>query len=122
MVLTKANRPRSLVIVPNRELAIQVMDDALKPFHYQVPLKFFSLYSGQSHSIETRKLKEGVDCLVATLDRLQYRRDGDKLFISNLSTLVIDELDTFMDSGKEDQLCKLIEQHLADGQRKQIEK
>ncbi len=122
VVLTRPNRPRALIIVPNRELALQVLDDALKPFHYQVPLKFFSLYSGQSHSIETRKLREGVDCLVSTLDRLQYRRDGDKLFVSNLSSLVIDELDTFLDAGKEDLLCKLIDQHLTDGARKNIDK
>lgn len=97
------------MLVPNRELAMQVVDDAFKPFHYQIPLKFASIYSGQSHAIETVKLREGVDALVSTLDRLQYRRDGDKLFISELSTLVIDELDTFLDSGKENQLCKLIE-------------
>ena len=33
-------------MVPNRELAMQVLNDALKPFHYNVPLKFMSLYSG----------------------------------------------------------------------------
>ena len=38
---------------------------------------------------------------MANLERLQYRRDGRKLFLSNLNTLVIDELDTFLDSGKE---------------------
>ena len=45
-ILTLPNRPRALILVPNRELAMQVLDDALKPFHYQVPLRFFSLYSG----------------------------------------------------------------------------
>ena len=44
-ILTMPNRPRALVMVPNRELAIQVVD-SMKPFHYQVPLKFFSIYSG----------------------------------------------------------------------------
>ena len=43
-------------MVPNRELAMQVCDDAFKKFHYQVPLRFFSIYSGQSHKIETEKL------------------------------------------------------------------
>jgi len=45
-VLTQPNRPRALFLVPNRELAMQVLEDGLKPFHYEVPLKFFSLYSG----------------------------------------------------------------------------
>lgn len=99
-----------------------MLNDALKPFHYEVPLRFFSIYSGQSHQIETTKLRQGVDCLVSTLERLQYRRDGDKLFLSNTRSLVIDELDTFLDAGNEDKLCKIIEQHLRDGARKDVEK
>lgn len=80
------------------------------------------MYAGQSHKVETKKLAMGVDGLVSTLERLRYRRDGEKLFISNLSTLVIDELDTFLDAGNEDVLCKLIEQHLNDGVKKNINK
>lgn len=87
-----------------------------------MPLKFFSIYAGQSHKIETVKLNEGTDCLVSTLERTRYRRDGEKLFLSNLRTLVIDELDTFLDAGHEDKLCKLIEQHLNDGAKKRIDK
>lgn len=121
-VLTVENRPRAIVLVPNRELAMQVHTEALKPFHYQVPLKFFSIYSGQCHKIETEKLRQGVDCLVSTLERLQYRRDGQKLFLSNVSSLVIDELDTFLDAGNETKLCKLIEQHLKEGDRKGVDK
>lgn len=101
---------------------MQVLDDAFRPFHYQVPLKFFSIYSGQSHKIETAKLEQGVDALVANLERMQYRRDGRKLFLSNLNTLVIDELDTFLDSGKEKQICKIIEQHLTEGVKKNVDK
>tara|TARA_B110000285_G_C15113127_1_gene612365 strand:+ start:1905 stop:2024 length:120 start_codon:yes stop_codon:yes gene_type:complete len=39
-----------------------------------------------------------------------------------LSTLVIDELDTFLDSGKEKAISKLIEQHLTEGVKKNIKK
>ena len=74
-----------------------------------MPLRFASLYSGQSHKIETQKLRDGVDGLVATFERLQYRRDGDKLFMSNVRSLVIDELDTFLDAGNESKISKLIE-------------
>lgn len=56
------------------------------------------------------------------MERLDYRRDGKKVFIGNLSTLVIDELDTFLDSGNEKKICKLIEQHLTDGAKKNIQK
>ena len=33
-ILTIPHRPRALVLVPNRELAMQVLDDAFRPFHY----------------------------------------------------------------------------------------
>jgi ATP-dependent RNA helicase RhlE len=101
---------------------MQVHIDSLKPFQYEIPLKFFSLYSGQSHRIETDKLEEGVDVLVSTYERFKYRRDGDKVFLSNVSSLVIDELDTFMDSGQEKEIRQIIEQYLGVQDRQQVKK
>jgi hypothetical protein len=47
-------------------------------------MKFFSLYAGQNHRIETDKLNEGVDVLVSTYERFRYRREGEKVFLSNV--------------------------------------
>ena len=44
--LTMPNRPRALVLVPSRELVQQVTSDALKPFQYEVPLRFGGLWPG----------------------------------------------------------------------------
>ncbi len=51
---------------------------------------------------------------------MQHRRDGQKLFLSNLETLVIDEFDTFVDSGMEAPIRKLLEQYLNNGPRQVI--
>jgi ATP-dependent RNA helicase RhlE len=110
------------VLVPNRELAMQAHQAALKPFQYEIPLKFFSLYSGQSHRIETDKLNEGIDCLVSTYERFKYRREGEKVFLSNVCSLVIDEFDTFLDSGHEEEIRKLIEQYLGTAEKQGIKK
>lgn len=83
-MLTTPHRPRALVLLPNRELAMQVADEARR-FHYEVPMKVFQLYSGQSHRIETDKLRGGVDILASTIDRLQWRRDGEKAFLSQVN-------------------------------------
>ena len=80
-------------------------------------MKFFSLYSGQSHRIETEKLNEGIDCLVSTYERFKYRREGEKVFLSNVCSLVIDEFDTFLDSGHEGEIRKLIEQYLGTAEK-----
>ena len=52
---------------------------------------------------------------------MQHRRDGDKLFMSHVNTLVIDEFDTFVDSGSEDNIRKLLDSYLsAEGNRQVI--
>lgn len=55
--------------------------------------------------------------LVSTFERFKYRRDGEKLFLSNVNSLVIDEFDTFLDSGHEEEIRKLIEQYLGSADR-----
>ena len=87
----------------------QVVKESLKPFQYEVPLKHGGLMPNGSHKIEEQKLEAGLDCVVATLERLQLRRDRQKIFLSHLNTLVIDEFDTLVDSGLEDRLRSLID-------------
>lgn len=55
--------------------------------------------------------------LVSTLERFFYRREGSKLYLSNVNTLVIDELDTFLDSGNESKIRGIIENHLQSQER-----
>ena len=83
-------------------------------------MRHFGIFPGQNHKIESDKLTSGVDCLVSTIDRLQHRRDGDKLFLSRVESLVIDEFDTLVDSGHEDNLRRLVEQHLSYGSETNI--
>lgn len=68
---------------------------------YQVPLKIGSAFSGGSHKIERQDATDGLDVLVSSLERLRSLRRRELTMLSNLSTVVIDELDTFLDSGKE---------------------
>lgn len=110
--LSRAHRPRGLVVVPNRELVQQVVNDGFKPFHYEVPLKFAGVWPGQCHKIESAKLEAGMDCLVGTFERIQHRREGQKLFLSHLDTLVIDEFDTLVDMGQSDNIRRLLEGYL----------
>ena len=84
-------------------------NETLKPFQYEVPLRFGALYPGQNHKVESSKLENGLDCVVTTIERMQHRRDGDKFFISNVETLIIDEFDTFVDSGHQDNIKKLLD-------------
>ena len=82
----------------------------------------FSMYAGQSHKIETDKLNEGIDVLVSTYERFRYRREGEKVFMSNVQSLVIDEFDTFLDAGNEKEIREIIQQYLGSAERQGIKK
>jgi superfamily II DNA/RNA helicase len=86
-----------------------VVKESLKPFQYEVPLRFSGMYSGQSHKIEEDRLDQGQDCIVSTFERLQLRRDRQRLFLSHINTLVIDEFDTMVDSGLEERVRLLLD-------------
>jgi len=77
--LTVPNKPRAVVLVPNRELAMQVHKEAILPFKYQVPLKSTLMYSGQASKREYEALDQGVDILVSTIDKYEFRKAGKKL-------------------------------------------
>lgn len=53
-------------------------------------------------------MEKGVDILITTLDWLQWNWDREKIFLSNVQSLVIDEFDTLFDGGNEDEIRKLI--------------
>lgn len=85
-----------------------------------MPLRFGGLYPGQSHKLEEEKLNSGIDCVVATFERMQLRRDKQKLFLSNVNSLVIDEFDTMVDSGLEDRIRQLLDQYLDKGPKQVV--
>ncbi len=47
-------------------------------------------------------MEKGIDILIATPDRLDKHHKDKNVFLSNLSYLVVDEADTFLDSGYND--------------------
>jgi len=57
---------------------------------------------------------------VSTFERLDHRRKGNKLFLSHIDTLVIDEFDTLVDSGKSDAIRFLLEGYLRTDDTRQV--
>lgn len=57
---------------------------------------------------------------MSTFERMQLRRDKQKLFLSNLNSLVIDEFDTLVDSGLEDRIRTLLDQYLEKGPKQVV--
>lgn len=89
--MPKPYRPRILVIVPSRELCEQVADIA-KDLSHVIKFSAMALTGGTKRSVQRRKLRDGVDLLVATPGRLKMLRDDHRLHLSEVHTVILDEV------------------------------
>lgn len=96
---SKTKCPQVLVLVPTRELAIQVADEAVK-FTKNFPhLKTVCVYGGVAYPIQRKALAARYDILVATPGRLIDHMEQGRIDLSGVQTLVLDEADRMLDMG-----------------------
>jgi superfamily II DNA/RNA helicase len=93
----ESNAPRALVVVPTRELAIQVADD-LRAAGAQVGANVVTLYGGRAYEPQIEALAS-VDVVVGTPGRLLDLARQNHLRLSSVSQLVLDEADKMLDLG-----------------------
>jgi superfamily II DNA/RNA helicase len=91
-------RPAALVLVPTRELAVQV-HDVLKPLAAAIGLRVLAVYGGAEIDKQIRWLRRGVDVVIATPGRLIDLGDRGELSVGAIETLVLDEADRMADMG-----------------------
>jgi superfamily II DNA/RNA helicase len=94
----KARMPRSLILEPTRELALQVAENFVKYGKY-LNLNHALLIGGESMDEQKRVLNEGVDVLIATPGRLLDMFDRGRILMADCKLLVIDEADRMLDMG-----------------------
>ena len=100
----------TLIIVPTRELAIQI-DEALQGFSYFTPISAVAIYGGtggDSFEIEKRALSEGANIIIATPGRLLTHFNQGYVKIDQLKHLILDEADRMLDMGFSDDLNRII--------------
>ena len=90
--------PRALVIVPTRELAVQVGED-LQRAAVNLPLKVFTFYGGTPYEEQIDALETGVDVVVGTPGRLLDLSQRGALRLDKVAILVLDEADEMLDLG-----------------------
>ena len=95
----KGTGARVLVLVPTRELAIQIADQAIKYSKNVKKMKVISIYGGVSYFHQKKDLSSKYEILIATPGRLiDYMRSG-KIRFDRLETLILDEADRMLDMG-----------------------
>jgi ATP-dependent RNA helicase DeaD len=92
------HRPQALVVVPTRELAIQVAD-ALGDLGRSRRLVAFPVYGGQPYDRQLRALARGVQVVVGTPGRLLDHLARGTLVLDRVRTVVLDEADEMLDMG-----------------------
>ncbi len=111
-----AKRPRALVLVPTRELAIQVVD-SLTPYAVTIGLKVRSAVGGMVFTKQVDQLARGVDILVATPGRLGDHLRQETCILDEVEITALDEADQMADMGFLPEVRSILEQTRPDGQR-----
>ncbi|WP_257285383.1 DEAD/DEAH box helicase [Endozoicomonas sp. SESOKO1] len=99
---------RALVLVPTRELAIQV-DNSFQTYGKHTAIKTAAVYGGVDIDDQLQVLKEGVDVLVATPGRLVDMINRKHIQLDSLRILVLDEADRMLDLGFRDDIQRIVQ-------------
>ena len=93
-----AHKMRVLVLVPTRELALQVADQALALVKH-TDLRVAAIYGGVGMVTQEQALKRRTDIIIATPGRLQDHMNRGYVSFKDLQVLVLDEADRMLDVG-----------------------
>ncbi|PKP01534.1 MAG: ATP-dependent RNA helicase [Bacteroidetes bacterium HGW-Bacteroidetes-6] len=105
-----SNNIKCMVIVPTRELAIQI-DQQMQGFSYFTQVSSIPVYGGTAGPVfenERKSLSEGVDMVICTPGRMLSHLKMGYVKLSTLSFLVLDEADRLLDMGFYDDIIKIM--------------
>jgi ATP-dependent RNA helicase RhlE len=105
---TKEKHPQILILVPTRELVLQVVEEAKKLAAY-MNIRIAGVYGGVNMSRQALSVKDGVDLLVATPGRLLDLALNGVIRLKSVKRLIIDEVDEIMDLGFRPQLIRVFD-------------
>jgi len=106
--LRRPRRPRAIILAPTRELARQILS-VLKSVGHTCKISSELLVGGDDYGTQRKRLNNRpVDILVATPGRLVKHRDAGDLFLGSCRHVVIDEMDTMLEQGFQNDIGKLL--------------
>ena len=100
--------PRVLIIVPTRELVLQIVKEIEKLSAY-TSIRFLAVYGGTNIKTQKQLVYNGVDIIVATPGRLVDLALTGLLRLKDIKQLVIDEVDQMLSLGFRQQLLSFLE-------------
>ena len=104
---SSGKNPRALIIVPTRELALQVCEN-VKSYGRYLKLKSAEIYGGVNIQSQIQKLDRGTDIVIATPGRLLDLINQNAVKLKNIEMLVLDEADRMLDMGFINDIKKIL--------------
>ena len=95
---SKSSRRKALIIVPTRELAVQIQGEALL-LNRSLGLEIGCFYGGVGYAVQLAQIKAGPDIIIGTPGRLLDLAEKKRLDFKECGFLVIDEADRLFDMG-----------------------
>ena len=92
------SKKQALILLPTRELAVQVEEEA-KKLAKETALKCASFFGGVGYDKQIAALKKGLDIIIGTPGRVIDLEQGNQMNLKNVSYLVVDEADRMFDMG-----------------------
>ena len=106
---TEATSIQGLIVTPTRELAIQITEEAMK-LKEAKDLNILAAYGGKDVSGQLKKLKGGIDLIIATPGRLLDHLKRESIKLDKLKTLVLDEADQMLLMGFKNEVEAIIKE------------
>jgi ATP-dependent RNA helicase RhlE len=103
------HRTRALILTPTRELAAQV-EESCTTYSQTTNLTVAAVYGGIALDPQEKKLRQGVDIVVATPGRLLDHLERQNVVFDDLEILVLDEADRMLDMGFAPQINRIVDQ------------
>jgi ATP-dependent RNA helicase RhlE len=111
----RTREPRALVLLPTRELALQVAEQA-QQLSRTTGLRIATVYGGVGYGPQEQALRKGVDIVIATPGRLLDHMEKRNVNFQSLQVLVLDEADRMLDIGFLPDIRRIIRQVPAERQ------
>lgn len=108
LTYSEQRQPRVLIVVPTRELVVQVVDEIKKLTKY-TGIRSAGVYGGANINTQKTMLHAGLDVLVATPGRVIDLATCNALPVKSVQKLIIDEVDEMLNLGFRTQLLQILD-------------
>jgi ATP-dependent RNA helicase DeaD len=105
---THSKAVQVLILLPTRELAVQVAEEVAKLAFFKRGLRELPVYGGQSYERQFRGLDAGAQIVIGTPGRLMDHMERGSLKLDKLKMVILDEADRMLDMGFRDDIEKIL--------------